>query len=132
MADMEVFFPGNKRVHARYKGFVTETDQPIESGGDNSAPAPFDLFMVSIGTCAGIYVLSFLEQRGLSAEGAGITLRQERDPETKLVSKIMLELKLPADFPDKYRDAVIRAAEHCAVKRHLDDPPAFETYVTIG
>jgi len=130
--DMEVFFPGNKRVHARYRGFVIETDQPVTSGGDGSAPAPFDLFMVSIGTCAGIYMLSFLEQRGLSSKDAGIILRQERDPETKLVSKVKLELKLPADFPDKYRDAVIRAAEQCAVKRHLDNPPAFETYVTAG
>ena len=130
--DMEVFFPGNKRVHARYKGFLIETDQPVESGGEASAPAPFDLFMASIGTCAGIYVLSFLEQRGLSTQGAGVNLSSERDPETKLVSKITLELKLPAGFPEKYRDAVIRAAEQCAVKRHLDNPPAFETYVTLG
>jgi putative redox protein len=129
---MEVFFPGNKRVNARYKGFLIETDQPVESGGDGSAPAPFDLFMASIGTCAGIYMLSFLEQRGISTQGAGINLRSERDPETKLVSKITLELKLPPEFPDKYRDAVIRAAEQCAVKRHLDNPPAFETYVTVG
>jgi putative redox protein len=129
---MEVFFPGNKRVNARYKGFLIETDQPVESGGDGSAPAPFDLFMASIGTCAGIYMLSFLEQRGISTQGAGINLRSERDPETKLVSKITLELKLPPEFPDKYRDAVIRAAEQCAVKRHLDNPPAFETYVTMG
>ena len=130
--DMEISFPGNKRVHARYKGFLIETDQSAGSGGDGSAPAPFDLFIASIGTCAGIYVLSFLEKRGLSTEGAGIVLRQERDPETKLVTKIILEIKLPGDFPDKYRDAVIRAAEQCAVKRHLDSPPAFETYVTVG
>jgi len=129
--DMEVFFPGNKRVHARYKGFVIETDQPLAGGGDASAPAPFDLFMASLGTCAGIYVLSFLEQRGLSTEGAGIILRQERDPETKLVSRVELEIRLPASFPDKYRDAVIRAAEQCAVKRHLDNPPEFHTYVAV-
>lgn len=130
--DMEVFFPGNKKVYARYKGFTIETDQPAHAGGDDSAPAPFDLFIASIGTCAGIYVLSFLEQRGLSTDGAGVVLRQERDPETKLVSKISLEIKLPADFPEKYREAVIRAAEMCAVKRHLDNPPVFDTYVTLG
>ena len=130
--DMEVFFPGNQKVHARYKGFLIETDQPAQAGGDETAPAPFDLFIASIGTCAGIYVLRFLQQRGLSTEGAGITLRQERDPETKLVSKISLEIKLPPDFPEKYTEAVIRTAELCAVKRHLDTPPAFDTFVTIG
>jgi len=130
--DMEMYFPGKKRVYARYKGFVVETDQPVEAGGDNSAPAPFDLFLLSIGTCAGYYVLSFLQQRGLSTEGAGVVLRREVDPGTHLPSRISLEIKLPADFPDKYRDAVIRAADQCAVKRALENPPAFDTYTTIG
>ena len=130
--DMEVYFPGNKRVHARYKGFVVETDQPVDSGGNNTAPAPFDLFLLSIGTCAGYYVLSFLRQRGLSAEGAGVVLRGEVDQASHLTSKIYLEIKLPGDFPEKYRDAVIRAAEQCAVKRALENPPAFETSTTIG
>jgi len=130
--DMEIFFPGNKRVSARYKGFTIDTDQAAGDGGDGSAPAPFDLFLASIGTCAGLYVLSFLQQRGLPPEGAGIVMTQERNPETRLVSKIHLEIKLPAGFPDKYRDAVVRAAETCAVKRHLDNPPAFETHVTVA
>ena len=130
--DMEVFFPGNQRVHARYKGFLIETDQPVTAGGDESAPAPMDLFLASIATCAGVYVLGFLKQRGLPTEGAGVIMRHERDPETRLVSKIALEIKLPPGFPEKYREAIVRAAETCAVRRHLDDPPAFETFVTQG
>ena len=129
---MEIFFPGKMRVDARYKGFVIQTDQPEHDGGDASAPAPFDLFLASIGTCAGVYVLSFLQQRGLPTEGAGVVLTHERDAETRLISKISLEIKLPSGFPDKYRDAVIRAAETCAVRRHLDHPPAFETFVTVA
>lgn len=128
--DMEIFFPGNMRVAANYKGFVIETDQSEHGGGDGSAPAPFDLFMASLGTCAGVYVLSFLKQRGLPTEGAGVIMSTERDPETRLVSKIKLDIKVPAGFPEKYRDAIIRAADTCAVKRHLETPPAFETVVT--
>jgi ribosomal protein S12 methylthiotransferase accessory factor len=130
--DMEVFFPGNKKVHARYKGFVVETDQPTSAGGDGSAIAPLDLFFASIGTCSGFYMLRFMQERGLSTDGASLVMRQERDPESKLVAKISLEIKLPADFPDKYRTAVVRAVEKCVVKRHLDSPPAFETYVTLA
>ncbi len=130
--DIEVFFPGNRKVYARYKGFEIQTDQPQKDGGDNTAPSPFDLFLVSIGTCAGFYVLRFLQERGLATEGAGLVMRQERDPETKLVAKVSMEIKLPAGFPDKYRDAVIRTVETCSVRRHLDNPPAFETYTTVS
>ena len=130
--DMEIYFPGGKKVYARYKGFTVETDQPVDEGGDNSAPAPFDLFMLSIGTCAGYYVLTFLQQRGLSTDGAGIALRRDMDPDTHLPSRVYMDIKLPADFPEKYRDAVIRTAEHCTVKRAIASPPAFETTATIG
>jgi putative redox protein len=130
--DMEVYFPGKQRVYARYKGFTVETDQPVDDGGDSSAPAPFDLFMLSIGTCAGYYVLRFLQQRSLSTEGAGLVLRREIDKATHLPSKVSLEIKLPADFPEKYRDAVVRAAEQCTVKRVLDNPPVFETFISKG
>ncbi|MCX8033621.1 MAG: OsmC family protein [Thermoleophilia bacterium] len=130
--DLEVFFPGNKKVHVRYKGFVIETDQPVRAGGDETAPTPFDLFLASLAACSGVYVLSFLQQRGLSTDGAGLVLRTERDPETKMVTKITTEVKLPADFPEKYREAVLRAVEQCTVKRHIQNPPAFETVVTVG
>ena len=52
--EMRIRFPGNKKVNADFDGFSLATDQPIEAGGDGSAPAPFDLFLASIGTCAGI------------------------------------------------------------------------------
>jgi len=130
--DMNITFPGNKRVHAEYNGFVIETDQSADSGGDNSAPQPFDLFLASLGTCAGIYVLSFLQQRGLPTEGAGLVMTTVDNPETKLISKVLLDIKVPEGFPEKYRNAVIRAAEQCAVKRHLDSPPIIETTVSLG
>ncbi len=124
--EMEIYFPGGKRVYAHYKGFTIETDQPVTGGGEGSAPAPFDLFMASIGTCAGIYLLAFLQQRGLPTEGAGVEMSREVDPDTGLVTRIRLDLRLPAEFPEKYREAVARAVEQCAVKRHLNQPPVFE------
>lgn len=124
--EMDIYFPGNKRVFADYKGFTVETDQPEAAGGDNSAPAPFDLFIVSIGTCAGIFVLDFMQRRDISTEGSKLTLRGERDPETRLVSKIKIEITLPPGFPPQYREAVVRAAELCSVKRHIHQPPEFE------
>jgi putative redox protein len=126
MMAMRVYFPGGKRVFADYKGFTIETDQPVMGGGDGSAPAPFDLFIASIGTCAGIYALGFMQQRGIPTEGAEITLASEVDPETGLIGRVDIQLQLPPEFPEKYRDAVIKAMELCTVKKHLHHPPSFE------
>ncbi len=130
--DMKVYFPGNKRVYADYKGFTIETDQPERGGGDDSAPAPFDLFIASIGTCAGIFMLDFMQRRNIPTEGAGITLHTTRDEGTGLIGRITLDLQLPVEFPEKYKDAIVNVVELCSVKRHLGQPPQFEINTNIG
>lgn len=120
---MEIYFDGKKKINANYNGIVIKTDQPVEAGGDGSAPAPFDLFIASIGTCAGIYVKSFCDQRGIPAEDIRIYQSLKYDVQKHLISEINLDIKLPEDFPEKYRDAVINVANLCAVKKHLLDPP---------
>lgn len=124
--ELKIVFPGGKKVDANYKGFSIKTDQPVMAGGEGSAPAPFDLFLASIGTCAGIYVLGFCQQRGISTEGVKIIQRMSYNNQDRLIDIIELEIQLPADFPEQYKDAVIRSAELCAVKRHLHKPPEFK------
>ena len=128
---MIVTFPGGARVDAEYGPYVIRTDQPPHGGGEGSAPAPFTLFLASLGTCAGIYVLGFCRQRGLSAEGIRLVQRMEMDPATRLVRRIYLDIQVPASFPEKYRDALIRAADQCAVKKHLENPPQFSVTTSV-
>jgi ribosomal protein S12 methylthiotransferase accessory factor len=120
--EMLIDFPGGARVDAHFGPFTVRTDQPPAA----SAPTPFATFLASIGTCAGIYVLGFCQQRGLSTDGIRIIQRMHSNPFTGMVQKIDLEIQLPASFPEKYKDAVIRAAELCAVKKHFEEPPQFE------
>jgi len=127
--DIRVSFPGGKRVDASLGGRVIATDQPTELGGEDSAPAPFDLFLASVATCAGIYVLGFCQARGLSTEGLGLTQHVEYDAETHLPKILTLELELPASFPEKYRTAVVRAAERCKVKQTIAAQPTFEVVI---
>lgn len=123
---MEVRFPGGVAVEAIHAGMTIRTDQPVAAGGAGLAPSPFDLFLVSLSTCAGFYALRFCQERGLPTEGLGVTMDWERSPETKLISKIRISVKLPEGFPEKYRSAILRATDQCAVKKHLVSPPAIE------
>ncbi len=129
---MEITFPGGKRVDAQFNGMVIQTDQPISAGGTGTAPAPFDLFLVSIGTCAGIYVLGFCQSRGIRTEGIKIQQKMNYNPNTRMIDRIELEIFLPNDFPEKYRPAVINAAEICAVKKHLQNPPKLEITTKVA
>jgi putative redox protein len=126
MSTMTVTFPGGKRVDAEYGGFTIRTDQPPQGGGEGSAPQPFDLFLASIATCAGIYVKGFCDSRGLATEGLGLDMEIVPEPGTHRIGRLVLTIRLPPDFPETHREAVIRAADLCAVKKHILQPPAFE------
>ncbi len=121
--EMEIQFPGGKRVNSIYKGFLVETDQPESDGGDDTAPEPYDLFLSSMGTCAGVYILYFCESRDIPIDGIKMTLAFEKNEKTHLVEQIHIRIHLPDAFPAKYRKAVVRAAQMCTVKRSLFKPP---------
>ena len=130
--EMKISFPGGLRVDAEYKGFFIKTDQPVYSGGDGSAPAPFDMFLASIATCAGSYVLAFCNKREIPTEEAAVVMKTRRNPETKRIEKISIEIQLYPEFPEKYKKAVIKAVDGCAVKAHILNPPVFEVEAKIG
>ncbi len=130
--DIRVTFPGGLKVDAESKGFVIKTDQPIYQGGEETAPAPFDLFLASIAACAGYYVLAFCRERGILTDKTAVVMRTEKNAETKMIDKISIELQLPPEFPEKYRNAVIRAVDHCTVKAHILKPPAFSIEAKIA
>ena len=123
---MIISLPGGKKVDAEYNGMVIKTDQGIRAGGEGSAPEPFTLFLASIGTCAGIYVKSFCDQRGIPTDNIRLVQKMGFNPETRMIDKIDVDIQLPADFPKKYRDAVVNVADLCAVKRHLQNPPKIQ------
>ena len=126
--EMMVDFPGGDRVDAHFGPFTVMTDQTGPNGIDGSAPTPFSLFLASIATCAGIYVLGFCRQRNLPTEGLKIIQRAHRNPMNGMVENVDLEIQIPADFPEKYIPSLIKSAELCAVKKHLENPPAFNVY----
>jgi putative redox protein len=118
---MKIFFPGNKKVYADVNGFTVMTDQGLRSGGEGEHPEPFTLFLSSLGTCAGIFVKSFCDQRNIPADNIYLTQDQQFDPVRHMIGRIEIKIHIPQDFPEKYEAALINTASLCSVKRHLKD-----------
>jgi putative redox protein len=127
---IEVYFEGRKKVNAKIGSFEILTDQSLNAGGDGTAPEPFTLFLSSLATCAGIYVKSFCDQRGIPSRDISLSMDYEFDPVAKIMGKMMISINVPPDFPEKYESAVINAASLCAVKRHLKESIKVEITVS--
>ncbi len=129
MREMKIILGENHRVEAHYKGLVIQTDQPVKAGGDGSAPAPFDLFLASIGACAGYYVQQFCKQRNIPTDGIHLTQTMHINKSTSMIGEIEINIFLPQDFPEQYKKSVIKAAEACAVKKHISNAPGFSVSI---
>lgn len=125
--EMLIDFPGGLRVDAHFGAHTVMTDQPPAG----AAPMPFELFLASIGTCAGIYVLGFCRQRNLPTDGIRIVQRNYPNMATGMIDKIDLEIQVPPAFPSQYYDALVRSAELCKVKKTLEQPPVFEVKTKV-
>ncbi len=128
---MEITFDGGKVITAHTHGHTIRTDQPLESGGGNSAAAPFDLFMASIGTCAGIYVKSFCDNRQIPTDGIKLIQTSEYSKETGLPTNVRIDIQVPPAFPEKYRASLVNVAELCKVKKSIASPPVFEIISSV-
>src|SRR5512136_2769952 len=123
--ELVITLPGAKKVDAAFDGYVVRTDQPVSNGGEGEAPSPFQTFLASLGTCAGIYVAGFCQKRGVPTDGIRLVQRNRFDAETGVLSGVDLEIVVPAGFPEKYRDALVRVVDQCAVKKAIEAKPAF-------
>ena len=123
--EFKVTLEGGKRVATRVGDHLIMTDQPTKHGGADSAPAPYDLFIASIGTCAGFYIQSYCENKGIDSSGIEITLGLKRDPETKKISGFVTKIHVPQDLPKKLYPALRKVAEQCAVKKTIMNNPEF-------
>ena len=126
MSLIDVTFLEGVQINANVDGFDILTDQPENNGGTNAAPNPYYMFLVGLATCTGFFAQRFCRERDIATEGLGLTLDMERDEATHTTTKISMKLKLPESFPAKYQKAILRAAEQCAVKKTLENPPEIE------
>ena len=124
-----ITLPHQRRVDAQVGAHVVHTDQPLDNGGEDVAPSPFELFLASLGTCAGIFVQGFCAKRGLSTEGIRLVERPTYGPDGTLRA-VDLELQLPSTFPEKYKEAVVRVTQECSVKKAISAQPQFTVHAT--
>jgi ribosomal protein S12 methylthiotransferase accessory factor len=129
--NIEVSFEGKKGVNAKVRNHIVKTDQPVNGGGDDSAVTPFELFLASLATCAGIYVIGFCDQRNIDAQGIRIIQSHEFDAKG-LATKVSIRIEVPAGFPEKYVESLVAVANLCKVKQHFATPPAVEVTAVVA
>jgi uncharacterized OsmC-like protein len=129
MKPITVTWDGGVRFTAEVRGHKVTVDQPVKAGGQDSAPMPLELMPTSLGTCVALFVQQFLVTRGLDATGLTVEVRTLGAANPHRIGRFEVAVHIPGGVPEKYREAVKRAAEGCTVHHTLTHQP--EIAVTI-
>jgi len=126
MKPITVTWDGGLRFTADIRGHRITVDQPVQAGGSDSAPMPIELLPASLGTCVALYVKQFLATRDLDPTGLTVEVTAHGAPNPHRLGRIELQVLIPGGVPERYRDAVRRAAESCTVHHTLTHSPEID------
>jgi putative redox protein len=129
--EMVITFPGGRYMEGRYKDYTVRMGPSDKEWWEGPVPGAFDLFVMSLALCTSSVIWAFVDNRDLSIEGTTIILRTTVDRDVHMITDVDIILNMPRSFPTKYREAIARAAEACAVKKHIVHSPRFRTEVNI-
>jgi len=119
---------GGDRLGIQVRGHELLADQPLEEGGEDTAPTPTELFLGSLAACVGFYAERFLRRHGLPTAGLAVTCEWAWAQSPARVGGVELTVDAPGLTPER-RLAFERVIEHCTIHNTLRQPPEVRTKV---
>lgn len=114
---------GGDRLLIKTRGHEIRSDQPVEDGGEDSAPTPTELFLAGLAGCVAFYAGRFLRRNRLTTEGLAVICRYEWAENPHRVGEVFLDVEADGLTPQRL-EAFTRVIEHCTLHNTLRQPPA--------
>ena len=119
---IDVRHAGGDRFSIDVRGHTFTVDQPVDAGGEDTAPTPTELFVASLASCVAFYARRYLVRHGLSSDGLAVSATYELGGRPARVQAIDVTITPPTELPGERRDAFLAVASHCTVHNTLEQP----------
>ena len=113
-------------------------DEPIDVGGADAGPNPYELLLSALGACTSMTLRLYAKRKGWDIGRVCVTLEHDRvyavdaadcEDEPRQLERIVREIQIDGDLDDAQRSALQAIADKCPVHRTLESPVVVETEV---
>src|SRR4051794_12380633 len=85
-------------------------DEPVESGGDDTGPAPHELLEAALGACTSMTVKMYADRKGWPLRAAAVRVRLEKQGDATTLHR---SVTLEGDLDDEQRARLLEIANKC-------------------
>ena len=130
--ELRVRHLGGDRFAVTVRGHEIMVDQPVDAGGEDTAPTPTELFVAGLATCVAFYAQRFCVRHGVDPEGLEVATDYAIGGRPAQVTELNVLLTPPPGLPAERREAFRAVAAHCTVHNTLVNPPEVDIRLNAG
>lgn len=110
-------------------GHTLIADEPIEFGGTDQGPTPYDYLAAALGTCTAMTIRMYADRRGWPLDAVTVRLRHSRDHqkdcegcdmESVGIDQLARSIDLSGDLTEEQRAGLLTIADRCPVGQTLE------------
>lgn len=109
---------GGDRLGIQVREHELGADQPVEGGGEDTAPTPTELFLAGLASCVAFYAERFLRRHGLSTDGLVVSCEHTWAKDPTRVGQIDMIVEAPG-LTTVRLEAFSPVVAHCPVHNTL-------------
>jgi len=107
-------------------------DEPVEQGGEDLGPAPYDLLLAALGECTAMTVRWYARQQDWPLDHVEVTLTHTKggvDGKSAKTDHFAKTIRIfGKNLTEEQQDKLIAAAARCPVQRTLEGTPVIVTH----
>ena len=126
MEELKIDYLGGIGFQAKARGHAMTIDLAKEKGGLDQGMNPPEVFIASLGSCIGVYVVRYCQNAGLNTEGLNIAMAWKLSDDKHKISEINIGISLPNAEVGKREKAIMEVARHCLIHNTILGQPRIQ------
>lgn len=115
------------------QGQIWYADEPVEKGGQDTAPNPIQILLSALGACTVITLEMYANHKGLKIEHVQLDLALNPDGDPELgQNNILRKITLKGDFSEEQHKRLLKVAESCPVHKLLTSNIQIQTNLNLA